>query len=244
MKKKIWTVLVAGVFAAVPAAAQQFEPQPMQPQPQVERTPVQQPLAVDDLRLGEGGALVTDLGAALFAGGGVHGFTNENIAGDTDAGGYWNVRGVIGTRSIIGGEVAYVGSAQGIDTIGAPDSTLVSNGLEGALRLQAPITQNELGDVAGAGTPVLIAPYVFGGLGWQRFDVLGTAETAAVQDVDNVMSVPLGVGIGAGIAGVTLDARFTYRPTFFNDLFGTALTSVGDTALNQWQLGANLGFEF
>ncbi|MFZ9886246.1 MAG: hypothetical protein ACO3JL_01985 [Myxococcota bacterium] len=195
-----------------------------------------------------GDALFTEFGTALYVGGGVTGFFEEGVTDNTTPGGFWDVRGVAGTRTPVGLELGYHGSAQDVNALGLNDDAfLLSNGLEASLRLQAPITQADINtDVLGTSdAPLLIAPYAFGGLGWTRYDVLNEGtNTSNVQGQDDIMALPLGVGVGLGLAGVTLDARFTYRHAFFSDLVGTATSSFDDVSLNQWNVGASIGFEF
>ncbi|MDP2342010.1 MAG: hypothetical protein Q8O67_13715 [Deltaproteobacteria bacterium] len=183
-------------------------------------------------------ALITPAGIYGFLGGGVSNFTQSTAADVTEVGGYWDARVGIGTRSIIGGEVAYVGSARDIVATGLnSDAFLVSNGLEGIARLNVPITPED--------TTILIEPYTFAGLGWNRFDISSDSpNTSSFADEDNVLSVPLGVGLSVGFSGVTLDARATYRQAVGSDLLASSDSSFDDTALNSWGLGAALGFEF
>lgn len=190
------------------------------------------------------GALFTEFGTALFIGGGVTGFVEEGVVENTSPGGFWDVRGVAGTRTPLGIEVGYTGSARDVNALGLADSAfLLSNGLEAALRLQAPITQADIGIANDA--PVLISPYAFGGLGWTRYDLINEGtNTSSILNQDDIMSLPLGIGVGLGLAGVTLDARFTYRHAFFSDLVGNATSSFDDVSLNQWNVGASIGFEF
>lgn len=183
-------------------------------------------------------ALVTPAGVYGFLGGGVSNFTQSEAEGATDVGGYWDARVGIGTRSILGGEVAYVGSARDIVANGlASDAFLISNGLEGVARLNFPITPPDTG--------VLLEPYGFAGVGWNRFNLnTDSANTSSVDDVDDVMTVPLGIGFAVGFSGLTLDARATYRQAIGSDLLGSGGNSFDDTSLNSWGLGGALGFEF
>lgn len=180
--------------------------------------------------------IVTGVGTMLQVGGGVQNFTRA-ARETTNPGGYWDVRGVLGTRSIIGAEAAYHGSAQDIDAVGLDEGAwLMSNGIEGALRLQAPIP---------AGDAALIQPYAFGGVGTQFYQLVNEGNnTSSVKDGDVVMDLPVGVGLAAGVGGATIDGRFTYRHTMGNELLGDDLYGTSDRALNNWSLGANLGFEF
>src|SRR5690606_3916634 len=76
------------------------------------------------------------MGLEVQTGGGIGGFVDDRISEVTSPQGQWTGRLVIGTRRHLGGEVAYVGSAQRVNTFGiSPNSTLFGNGAEGAARL-------------------------------------------------------------------------------------------------------------
>ena len=205
-----------------------------------ERMRYEQALAAERMKGGEKiqDALITPAGVYGFVGGGVNSFTESGADDLTDVGGAWEARVGIGSRSIIGAEVAYVGTARDIVALGLDsDAFLVSNGLEGVARLNVPITPDD--------TTVLIEPYTFAGLGWNRFNISSDEpNTSSLDDVDNVLSVPLGIGIAVGFSGVTLDARATYRQAVGSDLIEEGDSSFDDTSLNSWGLGAALGFEF
>jgi hypothetical protein len=174
------------------------------------------------------------MGAGLLLGGGFYGFSRDQARGGTDNGGYWNVRGVLGTRQILGVEAAYVGSAQPINVLGlSNNASLIGNGAEGALRLNIPI----IGDRS------LFEPFAFVGLGWTRYNVVNSSTTtAAISDNDDVLTVPYGAGLAFGYNGFFADARFTYRSTFYNDLLRRV--DGNGAPLDNWSAGAQLGFEF
>ncbi len=173
--------------------------------------------------------------ASIHVGGGVANFTRDEIRDLTDVGGYWDARVVLGTRSIIGVEASYVGAAQNIEALGLDsDATLIRNGVEGALRLNLPF--NPRGSV-------LVEPYAFGGAGWSRYNLVNEDfNTSNVRDEDDVFTVPLGVGLSTGARGFLFDARFTYRPTFGDDLVQNPDGSTAD--LQNWTAGASIGYEF
>jgi hypothetical protein len=159
----------------------------------------------------------------------------------TDPGGVWDVRGVLGTRTPIAVEAAYVGTAQGIDARFGEDTTatLVGTGLEGALRL------NLLPFAA-------VTPYAFAGLGWKRYDVAGadfrTADTG-IRDEDTLLEVPMGGGLSYRYAGFLADGRFTYRAAVGEDLVlsDDALPEEAEPdtlGLDNWSVSARVGFEF
>jgi hypothetical protein len=172
------------------------------------------------------------VGAGILVGGGFQDFSRDNARSVTQGGGYWNARLIFGTRQFLGFEAAYVGSAQSISALGlSNDAVLVSNGAEGALRLNLPIMARE----------ALIEPFAFGGAGWSRFHIANSAvNTSSVATNDDVLQIPYGGGVAFGYRGFMADARFTYRSTFYNDL----LRGAGGGNLDNWSVGGQLGFEF
>ena len=98
----------------------------------------------------------------------------------TGSGGYWSARIVGGMRQIIGVEAAYVGNARTIDALGLNgNARLISNGLEGALRLNIPIVSwNQMS---------LVEPFGFVGLGWAHYNLtninLNTSNVASSDDI-------------------------------------------------------------
>lgn len=181
-------------------------------------------------------ALVTPVGLYGFLGGGAADFTQPNASGTASLGGYWDARLGIGTRSIFGAEVAYVGGARDVQALGLNEGAfLVNNGVEGVARLNVPITTEE----------VLFEPYTFGGVGWQHYSLANdTTNTSSVDADDDIMTVPMGVGMAVGYNGVTLDLRGTYRHAIFSDLVGESDSSFDEQSLNSWGAGLALGFEF
>lgn len=170
-------------------------------------------------------------GMSIMLGGGVSNYQNADINSNTGVAGAWDLRLVFGTRLWIGGEVAYVGAAQSINNLGlANSSTLVRNGLEGVLRINAPLHAG--------GT--LLEPYVFGGVGWNLYDVNAATATADLNISDNTLAVPAGGGFTFGYQGFMADIRGTYRPTYFQELF----INQSSTALTNWQADLTIGYEF
>jgi hypothetical protein len=179
--------------------------------------------------------LRTPMGVAFSVGGGVTNFVRDTARDQTGVGGYWEVRGTFGTRSPVGLDVAYIGQARDVDAPGLdPDSALVGNGLEGALRLQIP---------AVVGTRFLLEPYAFGGIGWIRYDVVSDDfNTSPIVDSDDVMTFPVGAGIGFGGRGFLADARFSYRFVTEDRLLTADGSTFADMA--NWAVGLTLGYEF
>jgi hypothetical protein len=156
-------------------------------------------------------------GMSIMLGGGVSDFTNSAITSNTGTGGAWDLRLVFGTRLWFGGEVAYVGAAQSINNLGlASSSTLVRNGIEGVLRINAPLHAGQ----------TLLEPYIFGGVGWNLYDVNASTATADLNVSDNTLSVPAGTGFTVGYQGFMADIRGTYRPTTSRAVHQTADTAL------------------
>jgi hypothetical protein len=171
-------------------------------------------------------------GMALMVGGGVTDFVEDSVRGLTDIGGSYEARVAIGARrSLLGIEMAYVGTANDIGALGLDeDAFLISNSAEGALRLN-------LGTFA-------IQPFVFAGLSYIRYEIVNDSfNTSSIADDDNTWAVPLGAGISTyvGKSGFMLDGRFTYRPVFDEDMV-TIGNDEGD--LDNWAASLRLGYHF
>jgi hypothetical protein len=171
----------------------------------------------------------TSYGSEVALGGGVMNFTGAAAREVTGVAGNWNLRVALGTRSVIGVELAYVGSLQGISSPGLdPRADLLGNGAEAALRVNLPL----------ASETNLIEPFLLGGIGWTHFNVINdSVNNSLVGEKDNVGTVPLAAGLAGSTHGFMVDARFTYRLTFDNQL-------LGGNNLNSWAVTANVGREF
>ncbi|MDQ3364012.1 MAG: porin family protein [Myxococcota bacterium] len=182
------------------------------------------------------GALFDDLGFAIAAGGGVAGFTDETARSITNDGGGWNVRATIGTRIPLAAEVAYIGSVQTIEALGLDDNALlVGNGLQANARL------NILRTAA-------VQPFVFAGVAWRRYDLTRTnTNTSDISDLDNVLEIPVGAGLGFRFSGLLVDLRGEYRAASNEDLMPSLAADIGgnqQAALHRWGANASLGYEF
>jgi hypothetical protein len=170
--------------------------------------------------------LVTGFGMALSIGGGIADFTGERARGATDLGGTYGARLTIGTRLPFAVEVAYIGTAQGMDVLGLDSSAiLLGNGGEATLRLNF---------LRGP-----VEPYIFGGAGLTHYSIENSDfNTSAVRDSDDVYTIPMGAGAALQYRGLVVDGRGTFRYAFEQDLLGE------DARLHNWGANVNVGFEF
>lgn len=177
------------------------------------------------------------MGFAISAGAGASGFTNDVLRGDTDVGGDWGVRLTFGTRAPLALEASYIGSAQRIKALGLEDNAyLVGNGVQGALRVNTTID-------------LPVQPFLFAGIAWRRYDLANTATNLSdVNDADNVLELPLGVGIAGRASGLMLDVRGEFRPAFDQDLLPEVTENgpepAGAVPMHRWGVNANIGYEF
>jgi hypothetical protein len=172
------------------------------------------------------------MGLALLVGGGVTDFTDGSTRSETGTGGSWTARLAVATRRIIGFDASYVGGANTLHGLGAGNATLVRNGLEGALRINAPLYSYD----------TLFEPYALAGVGWNTYRLAnynaGTSSVSAGSD--NTVTIPLGVGFALGYRGFMADVRYTLRPTYDQSVFVNQTSG----ALSNWDLGGMLGYEF
>jgi hypothetical protein len=170
---------------------------------------------------------LTSLGEYFLVGGGVTDFSKRDTRDAFDTGGTWDARVGIGSRFYLGAEAAYTGSYRSFK---GSDASLVTNGAEAVLRLQAPYTRG----------PWLVEPFAFGGIGWDHLSI--RKAPAGVNDSANIGVVPFGAGVTVGYGHFLVDARFTYRSTFHDDVAFAPGAARPD--LSHWTAGASVGLEF
>ncbi len=167
-------------------------------------------------------------GLAILAGGGATDFTSAVTRAEASIGESWTVRFALATRSLVGLEASYVGGANATTS----HATLVRNGIEAVVRINAPLY------VRGN----LLEPYMFGGAGWNAYHLgtTSTATTSLTAGTDSTVSVPIGLGFMVGYRGFLADVRYTIRPTYEQSTF----QDQGSNALTNWDAGAMVGYEF
>jgi hypothetical protein len=112
------------------------------------------------------------MGLALMVGGGVTDFTGGTTRNETSTGGAWTARMAIATRSIIGFDASYVGGANTLTGLGGGNTTLVRNGLEGAVRINAPLYSFD----------TLFEPYAIVGVGWNAYRLANVTSNGVDPD--------------------------------------------------------------
>jgi peptidoglycan-associated lipoprotein len=177
-------------------------------------------------------------GWALMAGGGYQDFTSTEMRAVTSGGGAWDARFIAGTNSVIAFEAAYVGASRQMSALGdtgANNPLLVANGLEGTLRLNAPIRR-------GAS---LFEPYVYGGIGYAHYGITNynsnTQVLSSFTSNDDVTTVPVGGGFAFAYKAFIADARAGWTGTYNQDLL---ISGASSNTLNHWNVGGEVGLRF
>ena len=181
--------------------------------------------------------VASEIGVGMVLGGGIAGFTDSTARSTlrTSTLGLWDARVAVGTHIPIGVELAYIGTGADMATFrGSANGTLVGTTVEGTFRYNIlPHYQ--------------MNPYVFAGVGWQRYDVMNatfsTADTG-VQASDNLAEYPMGAGVSyRDPTGWLVDLRGTYRATASSSLVLDPRTG-GYGGLDSWEASGALGYEF
>ena len=183
------------------------------------------------------------IGVSAIIGGGVAGFTDRTMRNVTsDVGGLWDFRLTLGSHVPLALELGYTGTATNLKGLPAQDGTLIGTTAEAALRYNV--------------LPHFIwTPYVFAGVGWQRYDVTNAnvrLSDSGMNDHDNLLEFPLGAGLAYRMAGFVLDLRGTFRVATEQNLVLKAsipTTTIAPTSsdfapMHTWQASAALGYEF
>lgn len=220
----------AAPVAPAPAAVEPVAPPPVAAVPAEPAAPAPTltfeppaPIAVAHER-----SIYDRLGIAVALGGGPEGFASPSNTG-THTGGGWNVRATVGTKSLLGFEASYFGSAQSIDALGLSNNAiLVGNGLQGSVRLNL-TRQYDVGLL------------LLGGMAWRHYDLTNTSTSSAdVQSADDVLEIPVGVGLQYPYRGLLFDVRADYRFT----QYGNMMAAASNSDMNRWGVQGNIGYQF
>ena len=173
----------------------------------------------------------------VAAGAGVSGFI-EDAADATKVGGAWDLRVRVRTPAMLGFEVGYVGSINGLsDHLASttPDGFIVSDGFEANAVLSLLSHRSRLD------------PYVFLGAGYSRFDIVnGSAYNASLlRRKDDAFVVPSGLGASLVLSEKLLaDARATYRAIFDEGLIYPSGRDHESANISQWGVTARVAYRF
>jgi hypothetical protein len=180
--------------------------------------------------------LQSGIGVGVALGGGLTGFTDQTMRDttSTDVGGLWDLRVSIGTHVPIGLDISYIGTAANVESLGQENGTLVGTTVEGALRFNA-LPHYKLN------------PYVFAGIGYQRYDLRDVQiaqSDSGMQDSSQFVEFPIGTGLSyRDRSGFTADLRGTFRAAADSNLM-VDREDGGHAALHTWEASAALGYEF
>jgi hypothetical protein len=170
---------------------------------------------------------------AIEAGGGYASFGAKGLRDITQNGGTWDARFVLGVHTVLGAELAYVGTANQLNgrMPGINNNTvIVSNAFEGNLRLATPALRI-----------VPVQAFAFGGAGYNRFSLTNESgvNNSILHGGDSTFVLPFGGGIQGNIGEhVTVDGRFTYRAQFDENLLGR------DHNADQYTISFRAGYVF
>jgi hypothetical protein len=182
-------------------------------------------------------ALKSDIGVSTILGGGVVGYTDSTMrsAMTTSVGGLWDLRLTLGSHTPIGFDVSYAGTAFNVNAlVGSQSGTLIGTTAEGAFRYNILPHYNW-------------NPYVFAGLGWQRYDMTGgtfSTSDSGFSDKDNSLVIPMGAGVSYRSAGFVFDLRGTFRANANSELMLTGPGSTSYASLHTWSTSGAIGYEF
>jgi hypothetical protein len=168
-------------------------------------------------------------GNAVLLGGGFGNFTGEYARDVTGPVGAWGLKYVAGTRSIIGGELAYVGGINSLDGTPSDDDYLLGSSFDANIRAALPFPLHS----------ALVSPFVFAGGGWTRYDLVNEEPDFGVltSSTDNQFTIPMGAGVMGGYRGFIGELRAVYRQAFDEELFN-------DQDMSTWGVSLSLGGEF
>jgi hypothetical protein len=181
--------------------------------------------------------MASGVGIGVTLGGGVIGFLDRTVRDSLGApGGTWAARAAIGTHIPVALELGYMGTATRIASgFDRPSALMVGTTFEAALRYNMMPRR-------------VWTPYLFAGLGWQRFSIDDEAFQLAdvgIANRDELMVVPMGVGVAYRLGSIVADARGTFRAARGADLVReTSSLESAFAPMHTWDASLNVGYEF
>jgi len=95
-----------------------------------------------------------------------------------------------------------------------------------------------------------IVLFLYGGLAWTRYDLTNSdVNLSDIRDEDDVLEIPLGIGIAGRYKGLMVDLRGEYRVATEEDLVPSILVDEfadPDSAedMHRYGVNATIGYEF
>ncbi len=178
--------------------------------------------------------LTSPYGVALSVGGGVEDFTHQEARNSTNLAGAWNLRLELGSLMPLSLELGYAGSASDVDApLSRNTGTLIGTTIEGVVKGNLP-----------TGTP--ITPFAFAGVGWRYYNVTSARFERVIDgmnDSDSELVVPVGAGLGFHTGAFVADVRFTFRPSFYDNLIvdNADLLSPSYANMDTWAVSGQIG---
>jgi hypothetical protein len=175
---------------------------------------------------------IAPAGLAVHLGGGVSRFVGKEAKDLFHTGGYWDLRAVWGSSSLLGAEASYRASTNNGKSGLMGGAQLFGDSVEAAARLNLPIQLDGL----------RLTPFASAGAGWSYYQVQD-APSSWPQDRRHASALvlPFGAGISGVIEHVVVDLRLTYRATPASQPFTAAGGS--EIPLQSWSAGLTVGYE-
>jgi len=165
--------------------------------------------------------------------GGVEGFIAPTLRELAGYGAAWSTRISTGGREDVRLELSYAGSSQPLD--GMEGKTLLGTSVIGTLRINvAPWVSDT------------IETFVFLGAGWSRYQVRARRATAVLVESDDLLEMPIGLGVARPFGRFVLEVRAGLHITSGADLLPIERiqsSSRHSEVMHRLGLTAGLGFQ-
>jgi hypothetical protein len=177
--------------------------------------------------------MLSGIGVSAALGAGYGQFIDNQATSNLGTGqAAWSFRLAFGTHIPIGLEAAYVGTVSNLDPALDGGASLLGTDLETDLRWN--ILPHYKWN-----------PFIFGGVGWQRYDITNLDVSLAdvgIADSDHLAIFPVGAGLSyRNHRGLVFDMRGTFRAAASSNMI---VDTTGDRAnLDTWEASASLGYE-
>lgn len=165
---------------------------------------------------------------SLVAGAGLEGFIDSHMRDAVSTGPAWNVRGSIGNPENVNLEVFYSGSRQPMK-MGA--DSLVGNGLLSQVRINV-------------FPEAFFEPFFYFGAGWSRFSVKGRTPGSMFPAHDDVLEMPIGIGMAYRVGAFVADVRTGFTVITGQDLIANpdAHGSEHSYSMHRFGISAQIGY--